>query len=544
MRFSGIDLSDVVASLGLQGFDYVGEGRYKGWLKFRGQLTANGQIHPCDMEVHQDLDRLPLFLLTDRPPGQPALQPHLSPNGYLCYIARDSAIVDPFDPIGQTLKALVEAQRVLNAVLKGEMTEDLADEFYVHWSGRECVLDIQEEIPTSIESFELVGSKGQRWVVISDDKVRTEAKLKCFELELSPTKVVTTRVVTKARPIPYQVDWPPKTVAELLEWQRKLDPDCASAIEANLLRQVRARAPAVVVVIESPRLQYAFRVDLHPPPSRPGKPVPFKQQLLRHRMDMLTVNRLDDRYLAQRNLPGGKTLAGLDIVLVGCGTIGGYLAEMLVKAGAGTGRRGRLSLCDFEVLRPQNIGRHRLGFANLYGYKSMELVTELKRGAPGAKLEGFTNDAKVENLENVALIIDATGEQSLTDWLAWRYNGKVPLMTVWVEGPGQAIRALLKHKLENACPRCVSRLPRSYELQVFDNPVDSLMRGHGCEGLYVPFPASASIQAAALAMEMVQAWANGQETHTFRTRALDTQLTQKTFDCTPARNEDCPACST
>ena len=76
----------------------------------------------------------------------------------------------------------------------------------------------------------------------------------------------------------------------------------------------------------------------------------------------VSVIRIDDRYLAQRNIPKSKTLAGKKIALVGCGTIGGYLSDMLVKAGAGT-CGGQLTLVDFDGLLPQNIGRHRLGLS-------------------------------------------------------------------------------------------------------------------------------------------------------------------------------------
>ena len=542
MKFNGIELSDLVAALRHRGFDYVGPGRTPQRMLFKGQLAANGQVHACDMEVHEGLDQFPFFWLTDMPPNQPALQPHLSPDGYLCYVVRDSAIVDPFDPIGIALQALHEAQRVLEAVLKGELLEDLADEFYIHWGGRWCALDLSSEQVTEVVTFELTDEANGRFVVVSDDRTRTEAKLKHLNLKFADTKVVATSVRTKARPIPSQKSWPPKTVEDLLEWQQQLDPNCAQAIEASLLRCVRLRAPSVVVFIEAPMMKYAFRVDLRLPQGRPGKPVPFKAQLMRHEISCLSVRRFDERYLAERNLPGGKTLAGLDIALVGCGTIGGYLAEMLVKAGAGTGQGGRLSLCDFGTLEPGNIGRHRLGFPSVYKFKSRELAEELRHGAPGARIEPYINDAKVENMDHVQLIIDATGEQALTDWMAWRYNGKVPLLATWVEGPGQAVRALMKATPENACPRCVSRPPRSQELQTFDAPVTTLMKGHGCEGLYVPFAATASIQAAALAVEMVQAWVNGEDAHSYRTRALDTKLKQKTFDCTPVRNQDCPAC--
>lgn len=70
------------------------------------------------------------------------------------------------------------------------------------------------------------------------------------------------------------------------------------------------------------------------------------------------------------------------------------------------------------------------------------------------------------------------------------------------------------------------------------------MKGHGCEGLYVPFPAAASVQAAALAMEMVQAWLDGAEAPSFRTRVLDQSRQIHFQDCTPLRYEGCPACAT
>lgn len=36
----------------------------------------------------------------------------------------------------------------------------------------------------------------------------------------------------------------------------------------------------------------------------------------------VSVVRIDDRYMAQRNVPGMQTLAGKHLVVVGCGTIG------------------------------------------------------------------------------------------------------------------------------------------------------------------------------------------------------------------------------
>lgn len=59
--------------------------------------------------------------------------------------------------------------------------------------------------------------------------------------------------------------------------------------------------------------------------------------------------RMDDKYVAERNVPEGPTLAGKRVALIGCGTIGGFLAELLVKAGAGL-NDGDLALIDPDIL--------------------------------------------------------------------------------------------------------------------------------------------------------------------------------------------------
>jgi hypothetical protein len=70
-----------------------------------------------------------------------------------------------------------------------------------------------------------------------------------------------------------------------------------------------------------------------------------------------------------------------------------------------------------------------------------------------------------------------------------------------------------------------------------------LRAGHGCEGLYVPFPATVSLQAAALGAEMALAWVNNAETPSLRTRITDSGYELATPDCDVLQAERCPACS-
>jgi hypothetical protein len=256
----------------------------------------------------------------------------------------------------------------------------------------------------------------------------------------------------------------------------------------------------------------------------------------------MVVTHIDDKYLAERNSPGRVTLAGKRLVLVGCGTIGGFLADMLVKAGAGTGG-GQLTLIDKETLSPGNIGRHRLGFPALISNKAKALADELVRAAPGADVNALQVDVRSAHLGEADLLIDATGEESLGNWLTFKYSTKTPMLSVWIEGPGTAVRGLLRPENGCACFRCLSGHVKAGRYKSVDGELPVVFAGQGCEGLYVPFPATVSIHAACLGAEMVLDWVNGVSSPRLRTVVTDRSQSVATADCDPEQVTGCPACS-
>ena len=540
MKFTKVEIPDLIAALHHRGFTYVGPGG-NGWMKFTGELKLKAQSYACELAVSPSLDEIPRVWLTPSPVGQHEIRPHLSADGYLCYLALDSVIFDFFDPIRQTLSCLDRAEEVLEAILAGEMTEDLAEEFHATWGEAVYLMDVNEGRHGVSDAF----SFGSKMVgVVTDDKVRTQAKLEAIGGGIPPAFLSAVRVRTKSRPMPMQRDWPPKTVGAFLQWQSGLDPACRKKVEEKLLFLYQRKTARTLVIIESPAVQYGFDVEFSVAPSpRPGRRTRLREALYRLPIRPVSVYRIDDQYIAERNLPGCRSLAGLRIALVGCGAIGGYLAEMLVKAGAGTSG-GQLTLIDMGTLEPNNLGRHRLGFPALLKSKAQAMREELQRVAPGVNIVAVCGNVKGAELGRMNLLIDATGEQGLTDWLTWRYASDTPFLAAWVEGAGLAVRALLKASGEHACSRCISRVPLEAQYRVFDTPPEIVIKGHGCEGLYVPFPASASVQAAALAMEMVQDWVDGAESPTFRTHVLDRSRAVHFKDCSPQRQEGCPACGT
>lgn len=538
MKFAKVAIPDLTAALHKRGFSYVGRG-WSGWMIYTGELRLKAHCYPCEIAISPELDEFPRVWLKPLPAGRHELLPHLSADGYLCYLALGSVIFDFFDPIRQTLACLERAEQILEDILAGKMVDDVAEEFHVNWGSTSCMLDVNESRPGVLEAYAV----GQKVTLVTDDKTRTGAKLDAMGFGLPRIELSAFRVGTKSRPMPLQGKWPPKTVQAFLQWQNTLDPRCSKKIEHRLLEMFRSNATRVLVLIDSPVVQYGIEVELQRQPVGLGKKTSLREDLYRLPIRRISVYRIDDKYLAGRNLPGSKTLAGLKICLIGCGTIGGYLAEMLAKAGAGT-VGGKLTLVDMGSLQPGNLGRHRLGFHSLLMSKAEAMRDELRRVAPGIDAVAAAGDAKAVALGPTDLLIDATGEQGLTDWLTWKYADKVPFLSAWVEGAGVAVRALMKSKPQQACARCVSQPPLRDQYRVFDVPPEVITKGHGCEGLYVPFAASTSVQAAALAMEMVQAWLDGADSPSFRTRVFDQSRQVHFKDCSPQRYNGCPACIT
>jgi molybdopterin/thiamine biosynthesis adenylyltransferase len=527
-------------ALQARGFSFVSRAS-NGWLRYRGNLSANSAVHACELDIEPRLLNLPRIRMVALPQDLPRVVPHLGEHGQLCYLAKGAVALDIFDVPGQVLACICQAEKVLTALLKGEHLEDLEEEFYAYWHGWTCVVDLQTQRMGRQDCLVISESSGPM-LVVTDDRKRTGKKLELFGKALGNSAWPAFRVQTKASPRPDRIRWPPKNFGQLLAWQGRLDLRCKKKLEQRVREAISEKASGVLLLIDSPRYTYGVAVAIDRKSSSRRRQRLTNAQLHSFEITPVGVVRLDDKYVAERNTPGRATLSAKRIVLVGCGTIGGYLADLLVKAGAGTDG-GWLELVDFDSLLPSNIGRHRLGFEHVFVNKAIALRQELCRQAPGADIRALPVDVSEAGLGEYDLLIDATGEESLGFWLAQSLNKNAAMASVWIEGPGLAARALLRSQPNAACYRCLSDLNREGQLRVFAKPTPTLLAGQGCEGLYVPFPATASVQAASLAAEMAVDWANGQLSPALRTRLLVSNMELATSDRDVPRQLDCPACS-
>lgn len=530
---------EVVEALLHYGFRY--EMTAGGFLKFLGKLQHNGCIYECDMYVTKTFASLPLIQLKSIPTTLGAVAPHLNAEGWLCYLSTSSTIINVFDPVGQTIAFVKRAEYVLGQILDGSVVDDLAEEFFAYWGTRNirCFFDVDDFESTALQLLWEDKKSGMSQAFLSDDPVRTTIKAAAIGRTILPNRTPVLSFVTGVLPQASLVRWPISNLGELLKWQHDLDRVTFYRIESAIRTAVRSGAPMVVVVIKSPRFIYSAAILFSDDANLMKKKVSLKQ--LSNSLILPYIgSRIDDKFIVERNVPSMKTLAEKRIALVGCGTIGGYLADLLVRAGAGSGG-GELVLVDNDILTSGNLGRHILGFSDIGINKARGMARKFRDDAPSANIKSIDHDAKGVNFSKMDIVIDATGEETLGYILEPKYHTEQTRLSTWIEGPGIAVRGYLRTKRDQACAYCLAKHAKEGRYLATVESIPRIYAGQGCEQEYVPFPATVSIQAACLALEMTLDWVAGKQFDTLRTKVVAPGYTSQP-NSTPPKIQGCPAC--
>jgi molybdopterin/thiamine biosynthesis adenylyltransferase len=533
---------DVIHALKHRGFEYQKK-TPSGWFVLEGLLFTPSIPQGClaKLSIDPTFVDIPRIDLLNPKQHFEKVVAHIDPNGALCYVSHGTSVFDSFDPVGQTLAYLNRACEVLEKIALNGMVEDLEDEFYAYWHEHFCFTDVENPVAGQTDLFiaSRDGYKDGLWV-ITDSRDRTNKKLKTFGFSETDYTVLTYTINTDVAPRPMLDKWPPKTVADLLSWQGLIDRKNRKKIIAKIKIGYSMKRKGLLLIFNSPKLKYGIAIkykDVHVRKSFSVDPI-YALPVI-----PVSVRQIDDNYISTRNIPNMEPLTGKKILIVGCGTIGSFLAVLLARSGAGL-VGGTLSIVDNDKLLPQNLGRHYLGFPDLEQNKAQAMANELQRLFPSIRVNMSPLDVRSVNLKGQDLIIDTTGEESLGYWLAQQCkNNNTPMLSTWIEGAGVAVRGLLKRNYqEGACYRCLCQETKKGNLKSVKEELLQVMAGQGCEGLYVPFPATVSVHAATLAAEMTLDFFNSKDTPTLRTRVLNPDYHLDTDDHQPSSVADCPIC--
>ncbi len=241
-------------------------------------------------------------------------------------------------------------------------------------------------------------------------------------------------------------------------------------------------------------------------------------------VDVVTTFRIDPSYMLIRG--GAETnIMKKTVLLIGCGSVGGFLAENLCQCGIGT-----LDLLDNDILSVDNVHRHVLGFddAILGKYKADLLKNQLDSRFPYVDIDSLPfADRSAEmlirepsRLLHYDVIVSATGNPALDleiNDVLHKLDNAPPFVVCFNEpyGIGGHAIAVLK---KGGCLRCLYSDPISGELSSFQASFVKENQSFsktisGCSSAFVEYSVLDSQQTAIIASRLIINVLNGKCEH-------------------------------
>jgi molybdopterin/thiamine biosynthesis adenylyltransferase len=529
-------------------------------LHYNGVLDETGLKIPVSVSVN-DLDFVtpPVIKLVDPEAGTSGQIPHvLRSDGTFCYLDGQAIVLDRYKPGGTIIQCLERADKVLRDAVNHRLDEDLGGEFGAYWSNGTVLVDLPEEFEgdAKIQLLQFNKHSDGKKILISDGKSKFLSLHKRND-QADPDPVGHLCPVIRVPLLSFdpRQSWPPKNLMEFNAWLRQVAPTALGKLEETF---TRSKGHAQWMCLSARNGRFFVSAEIGKAYRKPEFLKNRRAQLaqtLQHIEGAVEISGyvgvpVDEDYVFSRNLGDMNSLAGKRIVLIGCGTIGGFLAQQLAQSGAGAGG-GKLTLVDNDTLKGANLGRHLLGTPHLDRNKAEACAEFLREQLPHLEIASFTESiqANLGVLLKKDLVIDATGDEALSIAINELAISKrptfPPVLFSWLEGNGAVAVAFISGDAELACLKCLKTdlagIPR-FRLMKSETEIKigrNLMCG---DTHFIPFPVSRAAAAASLACDMALDWVNGSKGHKWRSVTLDHHLANNCPDRNPRRLAICPAC--
>ena len=554
---------------------------------FEGVIREGGyDFELIIREINSSFESLPHAYLKQIPDGLPGLLPHVERDYKLCYLDTLDVFLDPFYPQRTTYVILDAIRNTLKKISDPEKYQsDFAGEFHSYWHAHtKCFLTTNEpQAESCVYEHKGLNGRPSKEIVFTSGIEQRNHWCKLRNAESDDLNFHDTTIIEMDENPFIEVDklWPPQNIGELLNWLRRVHPKierkallallgiAKEHLAPKLIFQTQFGGPFGISVNFSPSVKKML--ERYRANKRKGKKSLSKSQMATLRTIMcaptssksffrLEINDVSERFVYERNLRT-PSLKNRRIALIGCGTVGGFAASLLQKAGAGIGNKGQLDLYDDDILKPSNLGRHLLGANYLYESKSeatKDLI--LKNATTPVHIQSYSkiSSAQLDIIKQYDLVIDLTGNECFSNLLAsklveLRLGRKTTpkLLYAWIDANGYASRALLDDG-SGACYRCLKipdeskepgALKERYPLfRSHDVEEELSVITHRCGESYIPFSAGISNSAAGMVQQMALESFTDNPGFRFRHQSHSKQI-HKTQDNNPTRIKSCPCCS-
>lgn len=423
--------------------------------------------------------------------------PHLEKAGNICLFDTEGALIESdFELILNDV--LNRMYKIVFEGLTGANKDDFITEFSAYWGKIPNILYVQTDIELEEKTKDIIImelKKDSKYYFASDKNKDFEFK-RFFKFE---NKTVNNGVYIyiDSDEFIYPPDWrfPLKTeyINKLLR-HKSIDKKTVNSF-------VNKRKQSIILIfnINQPNgITSLFGVELE------NYEVDKNELVVKARnVYPMYVERWDEDYLVNRG-GGISSFKEKKILIIGCGSIGGYLINELVKTGF-----KNLTFTDYDYLSKENIYRHVLGLPFLWKNKAQAMKQYIIQNIPYMEDNISYYEEPIEillernnNLFNeYDLIISAVGNHNLNRWINRYINENemdTPIIYGWNEALGIGSHAAFISRKYLGCYECFFKIDKNTGI-VYDRTSFS-ERGQvfskkmrGCFSSYIPFGSGTSM---------------------------------------------------
>lgn len=483
---------------------------------------------------------------------------NVSPDGKLCYVDDSNIWWDSSRDIEFTLAVIERIENLLLEKVNGNQEQiTFHNNFIGYWNS-----DSNEILALSRmeEGNSYFISKDASTLYIHDSTIKAPGKLSRADINYISLPTV---------PVPSNYHrWPPKSLSDLSIWLQN-DSKVFHNWSKCINHIIRAKKPkngkvkelqlATVITfptyIEVPndlnQVLVIFKVSPQTIEACLAGRVQSLEILFRmekySKLEKYSIYNADYKYIYSRNNTSSCVpLENKKIVVVGAGTIGGYLASQLADSGAGTGKRGELTIIDKDVLKPENLSRHILGFNSINQNKAKAIsdYLNLKNIHSDIKFIPTSFEDIISSL-NPDIVVNATGMQSVGVNIERLYNNTI--IHCWIEGNGAAVRTFTNTRTNGACFRCLWEIKNNGQVDII-HPVlkDNIINitPAACHESYIEYDSTAPITASILATQSINSYFKNKDTATLKTIIIEKEdCISGCPDLNPIKQKECPICN-
>lgn len=471
------------------------------------------------------------------------LLPHVNNSGNLCYVEQMEADWDPnnLSNLYRTIDHQIQhtLDNSIESLKNGKVDQvELEGEFVAYWKAERLTYALTDlhslnskvayltrnttkTGPKRIESL-LFGLQDneikENWLSQRSLEETDSQKLNVFCLTVRPTKLS-------------GVHWPPKDAKALFQWLSKVDHNAKAHLVHYFVHHPTTKHHLLVLDVDKQdTFGVVFELNLqavqfttYANPRKKGRRA-RKLDLERassvlmgkfafNKFQRIAFEKSDKDTILSRNRsrPEVGDLRTKRIALIGCGTIGGYLAELLIRAGAGMGIKS-LDLYDHDTYGPHNFGRHTLSSKDFGKHKAVALKDRLIDSTHLiANVEANKCGFPIMKpfLSHYDIVIDTTGRGPVSKRLA-KVNRQIDtkdrpiIIHGFNDGNGIASKVFIDSS--NGCYNCLCSNPAFYKDGTdirFEKLLNVNKKKVSCGNTYTPYDAAVSIMTAALIQEAV-----------------------------------------